>query len=360
MSIWLSYKELHLPNDNIRIINAPGNQKYIKEMINGEAFSDAAVLVVDATPENFERGIAEGGQTREHAIISFAFNKKQIIVAINKMDDETVRYSEDRYNYIKNEMTKLLTNIGYEQKCFRFIPISGLKGDNLITKSLNMTWWKGPSLLEMIDSFEKPERRIKTPLRFVVHKTIKIKNNETRAIGRVEYGFIKKDQMIAVAPSGIITKVDLIHKDRYSVGHAIAGDWVKLKLNISINDIKAGYVIGDQEIDPLNNCSILTAHLIVIDNPKQQFKAGYSSVFDFHGLHVTCEIVEIVQRVGRWHGKSIADKPEYISKNDAAIVIVRTEIPVAIDDYNYPKLSQFSVRDGEHIIAIGVVQSIQS
>lgn len=272
MSIWLSYKELHLPNDNIRIINSPGNQKYIKEMINGEAFSDAAVLVVDATPENFERGIAEGGQTREHAILSFAFNKKQIIVAINMMDDGTVRYSEDRYNYIKNEMTKLLTNIGYEQKCFRFIPISGLKGDNLNTKSLNMTWWKGPSLLEMIDSFEKPERRIKTPLRFVVHKTIKIKNNETRAIGRVEYGFIKKDQMIAVAPSGIITKVDLIHKDRYSVGHAIAGDWVKLKLNISINDIKAGYIIGDQEIDPPNNCSIFTAHLIVIDNPKQSYK----------------------------------------------------------------------------------------
>merc|ERR1711974_584351 len=95
------------------IIDAPGHRDFIKNMITGTSQADVAVLVVASGKGEFEAGINSNGQTREHALLAFTLGVKQMIVAINKMDSESVKYSQERYDEIKAAVSQFLKRIGY-------------------------------------------------------------------------------------------------------------------------------------------------------------------------------------------------------------------------------------------------------
>ena len=99
-------------------------------------------MIIASGQGEFESGISKEGQTREHALLAFTMGVKQMIVAINKMDDKTVNYSQERYAEIKKEVSEYLKKIGYNPDKIEFIPISGWHGDNMIEKSENMKWYK--------------------------------------------------------------------------------------------------------------------------------------------------------------------------------------------------------------------------
>merc|ERR1712025_681780 len=105
----------------------------------------------------FESGFSKDGQTREHALLAQTMGVKEMIVAINKMDDPSVNYSEARYQEIKGELTIYLKKVGYTPAKIEFIPISGWHGDNMIERSENMPWYKGPFLLEALDNLNPPK-----------------------------------------------------------------------------------------------------------------------------------------------------------------------------------------------------------
>eukprot|EP00796_Vickermania_ingenoplastis_P009899 gene9899-biopygen6797 len=134
-------------------------------MITGTSQADAAVLMIDSTQGGFEAGISKDGQTREHALLAHTLGVKQMVVCCNKMDDKTVQFSQDRYNEISKEVGTYLKKVGYNVEKVRFIPISGWQGDNMIEKSDNMSWYKGPTLLEALDLLEPPSRPLDKPLR---------------------------------------------------------------------------------------------------------------------------------------------------------------------------------------------------
>eukprot|EP00796_Vickermania_ingenoplastis_P000173 gene173-biopygen153 len=110
--------------------------------------------MIDSTQGGFEAGISKDGQTREHALLAHTLGVKQMVVCCNKMDDKTVQFSQDRYNEISKEVGTYLKKVGYNVEKVRFIPISGWQGDNMIEKSDNMSWYKGPTLLEALDLLE--------------------------------------------------------------------------------------------------------------------------------------------------------------------------------------------------------------
>ena len=130
------------------IIDAPGHRDFIKNMITGTSQADAAVLMIASGEGEFEAGFSKDGQTREHALLAQTMGVRQMIVAINKMDDKSVNYSEKRYKEIKDELVTYLKKVGYNPAKIEFIPISGWCGDNMIDRSENTPWYKGPYLLE--------------------------------------------------------------------------------------------------------------------------------------------------------------------------------------------------------------------
>jgi elongation factor 1-alpha len=149
----------------ITVIDAPGHRDFIKNMITGTSQADCAILIIASGTGEFEAGISKDGQTREHALLAFTLGVKQMIVCTNKMDEKSVNYSEARYTEIKKEVETYLKKVGYDPTKVAFVPISGWNGDNMIERSDNMKWYKGPTLLEALDAIIPPKRPLDKPLR---------------------------------------------------------------------------------------------------------------------------------------------------------------------------------------------------
>lgn len=181
------------------IIDAPGHRDFIKNMITGTSQADIAVLVIDAAEGRFEAGISKEGQTREHALLAHTLGVKQMIVAVNKMDDNTISYSHERYNEIKEEVSAYLTHLGYKPERIPFVPISGWVGDNIIEPSKNMVWYKGPTLLEALDNVHPPKRPTDKPLRVPLQDVYRIGGVGTVPVGRVETGVMKPGMHVEVS-----------------------------------------------------------------------------------------------------------------------------------------------------------------
>merc|ERR1712151_265985 len=130
-----------------------------------------------------------------------------MVVAMNKMDDKTVKYAESRYNEIKGEVFSYLKKVGYKPMKIPFVPISGWEGNNMIDKSTNMPWYKGPYLLEALDNVNPPKRPLDKALRLPLQDVYKIGGIGTVPVGRVETGVIKAGMVVKFAPSNVTTEV---------------------------------------------------------------------------------------------------------------------------------------------------------
>merc|ERR1719262_687521 len=130
-----------------------------------------------------------------------------MICCCNKMDAKGADYKEERYNEIKNEVSGYLKQVGYKIDTLPFIPISGWVGDNMLEKSENMPWYKGPTLMEALDAIKPPKRPVLKPLRLPLQDVYKITGIGTVPVGRVETGIIKAGMVVTFAPANVTTEV---------------------------------------------------------------------------------------------------------------------------------------------------------
>eukprot|EP00796_Vickermania_ingenoplastis_P013569 gene13568-biopygen176 len=219
-------------------------------MITGTSQADAAVLMIDSTQGGFEAGISKDGQTREHALLAHTLGVKQMVVCCNKMDDKTVQFSQDRYNEISKEVGTYLKKVGYNVEKVRFIPISGWQGDNMIEKSDNMSWYKGPTLLEALDLLE-PRAALGQASAPALQDVYKIGGIGTVPVGRVETGVMKPGDVVTFAPANVTTEVKSIEMHHETLPEAVPGDNVGFNVkNVSVKDIRRGNVCGNSKNDP--------------------------------------------------------------------------------------------------------------
>jgi len=328
------------------VIDAPGHRDFIKNMITGTSQADVAILVVASGTGEFEAGIAKDGQTREHALLAFTLGVKQIICAVNKMDDKTVNYGEGRFNEIKEEVQGFLGNIGFKPKKIKFVPISGWAGDNMIDRSTNMPWYKGPCLLECLDLIKPPVRPSDKALRLPLQDVYKIGGIGTVPVGRVETGIIKAGMSVIFAPSGISTEVKSVEMHHEVVEQAIPGDNVGFNVkNVSVKDIKRGNVAGDAKNDPPSGVDNFLAQVIVINHPGE-IRNGYSPVLDCHTAHIACKFSEIQSKMDRRSGKVLEENPKFVKSGDAAMVVMVPSKPMCVEAFTeYAPLGRFAVRD---------------
>ncbi|MEM4891830.1 MAG: GTP-binding protein, partial [Pyrobaculum sp.] len=180
----------------VTIIDLPGHRDFVKNMIVGASQADAALFVISARPGEFEAAIGPQGQGREHLFLVRTLGIQQIVVAVNKMD--VVNYDQKRYEQIKGEVTKLLKLLGYDPSKIHFVPVSAVKGDNVKTKSQNTPWYNGPTLLEVLDTFQPPPRPTDKPLRMPIQDVFSITGAGTVVVGRVETGVLKVGDKVVI------------------------------------------------------------------------------------------------------------------------------------------------------------------
>jgi elongation factor 1-alpha len=337
------------------VIDAPGHRDFIKNMITGTSQADAAVLMIASGEGEFEAGFSKDGQTREHALLAQTMGVRQMIVAINKMD--TSKYSEKRYNEIKSELSIYLKKVGYNPAKIEFVPISGWVGDNMVDRSENMSWYKGPILLDALDALNPPKRPTDKPLRLPLQDVYKISGIGTVPVGRVETGVIKPQMIATFGPVGISTEIKSVEMHHESVAEATPGDNVGFNVrNLAVKDLKRGFVCSDSKNDPACETEMFVAQTIVMNHPGQ-ISNGYAPVLDCHTAHIACKFSKIRNKIDKRDGKVMEEEPPFIKSGDAAMIELIPQKKMVVETFAaYPPLGRFAVRDMKQTVAVGVIK----
>jgi len=359
ITIDIALWKFETPKYMITIIDAPGHRDFIKNMITGTSQADCAILIIDSTTGGFEAGISKDGQTREHALLAYTLGVKQMIVGLNKFDDKTVDYKEERYEEIKKEVGAYIKKVGYNAEKVHFVPISGWTGDNMMEKSDKMPWYKGPCLLEALDTVEPPKRPTDKPLRLPLQDVYKIGGIGTVPVGRVETGILKPGMVVRFSPTEKETEVKSVEMHHEALLEAVPGDNVGFNVkNLSVKDIRRGFVTSDTKREPATETASFMAQVIILNHPGQ-ISNGYAPVLDCHTAHIACKFAEIEQKIDRRSGKSMEDNPKFVKSGDACIVKLVPSKPMCVESFtDYPPLGRFAVRDMRQTVAVGVVKSV--
>jgi len=345
------------PKYSFTVIDAPGHRDFIKNMITGTSQADVAILVIDSAPGGFEGGWAAEGQTKEHALLAFTLGVSQMLVALNKMD--SCAYSESRYNDIKEEVSSYLKKVGYKPAKINFVPISGWVGDNMIDRSANMAWYKGPILLEALDLVSPPKRPTDKPLRLPLQDVYKIGGIGTVPVGRVETGILKPNMVVTFAPIGLTTEVKSVEMHHEALTEAVPGDNVGFNCkNVAVKDIKRGYVASNSVDDPAKGCESFSAQVIIMSHPGQ-IQNGYTPVLDCHTSHIATKFKNIDEKIDRRTGKVTEANPKFVKNGDACMVTLEPTKPMVVETFaDYAPLGRFAVRDMRQTVAVGVIKAV--
>ncbi|MFC1753821.1 translation elongation factor EF-1 subunit alpha [Thermoproteota archaeon] len=351
VTIDLAHKKFETDKYYFTIIDAPGHRDFIKNMITGASQADAGVLVVAAND-----GVM--AQTKEHVFLSKTLGVNQLIVAVNKMDIKGVEYNEAKFNEVKDQVSKLIQSVGYKPDEVQFIPLASLVGDNIAKKSENMTWYKGPTLLEAIDKLNPPEKPTTLPLRLPLQDVYNITGIGVVPVGRVETGVMKVGDKVTVVPArdgkgrtGEVKSIEMHHEQLQS---AEPGDNIGFSVRgIGKKDCARGDVLGHPDKPP-TVAEEFSAQVVVLNHPSV-ITVGYTPVFHIHTAQVACQFIAIEKKLNPATGEVLQENPDFIKNGDAAIVKVRPVQPLCIErQKEIPQMSRFAIRDSGATVAAGM------
>ena len=346
--------KIETPHKYITVIDAPGHVDFIKNMITGASQADAAVLVVSA-----KTGEGVQAQTKEHVYLIRTLGINQLIVTINKMDEESVKYSKDRFEELKAEVTDLLKGVGYDVSKIPIIPTSGWMGDNVVKKSENMPWYKGPTLYEALDTLKAPPKPIDKPLRIPIQDVYTITGVGVVPVGRVESGVLKPESKVIIEPVHAVVDVKSIEMHHQRLNQAVPGDNIGFNIKgIEKKKLSRGMVVGDPQHPP-TVAEEFTAQIIVLQHPTA-IAAGYTPVIHIHTATTACRMEEIIDKRDPRTGQIQEKNPKYIKKGDAALVRFRPLKPLVVEKYSeFPALGRFAIRDMGMTIGAGIVIDVK-
>ena len=355
VTIDVAHKRFNTDKYYITIIDAPGHRDFVKNMITGTSQADAAVLVV-AAPD----GIM--AQTKEHMFLARTLGVKQMIIAINKIDDTKPAYDKSRYDAVKADVDKLAKSVGYKDDQIQYVPVSAFAGDNVKEKG-KVDWWSGDTILKAIDKFNVPEKPTNLPLRWPIQDVYTIKGVGTVPVGKIETGIMKPGQQLIFKPSmkpgGVIGECKTIEMHHEQLSQAIPGDNVGVNLRgIAKNEIRRGDVAGPTN-DPPTVAKSFTAQIMVLNHPSVITK-GYTPVFHCYTAQVACRFEEILKKLDPRTGQVKEENPDFIKTGDAAIVKVVPTRPMVIESSKkIPQLGRFAIRDMGQTVAAGICLEVE-
>lgn len=321
ITIDVAYRYFSTYKRKFIIADAPGHVQYTRNMITGASNVDLAIVLIDA-----RHGVVE--QTRRHSIISSLLGIQHIVVAINKID--LVNYSENVYNNIVIEYSKLAQQLGFQN--VTYIPLSALNGDNIVEKSLLTPWYQGKALLEFLEEVEIKDVINLTDARFQVQYVIR---PQTEALhdyrgyaGKITSGIYKKGDKVKVLPAGIETTIDKIEIAGVEVPEAFAPQSVTLLLTDDIDISRGDSVIKSSDSIPVSNeAEVLFCWLD--DKPLQ---TGNKYLLQHNNRTVRTVIKNLAYKIDV-NTLSHIEEVQQVKLNEIVRASIKTAAPLVFDSY---------------------------
>jgi len=393
VTIKCTTKEFFTDRYHYSIIDAPGHRDFIKNMISGAAQADVGVLMVPADG-NFVVAIQKGdhkagevqGQTRQHARLINLLGVKQLIVCVNKMDAEPLAaYKESRFQEIRDEMKLMLIKVGWPkpfvEKRTPVVPISGWHGDNLLSVSAKMGWWKGQdvkisktqgmhidTLKDCLNDFVQPAQRDPDKeMRLPLSGVYKIKGVGDVLTGRVEQGDVRPGEEVKFLPThtvstactGKVFTVEMHHK-RIDAGKSGDNIGMNVKALNKDNMPRVGDVMVYKADNTIEITKNFTAQVQILDIPGE-IKCGYSPIGHVRCGRAACRLVKINWKMGKDTGGEKAEGAVSLKTNDAAEAVFEPQQPMVVDEFGKCEgLSRIAFMDGNSAVMLGKVTAVNS
>ena len=320
ITIDVAYKYFSTPKRKFIIADAPGHVQYTRNMVTGASNADLAIILVDA-----RQGVVE--QTYRHSLIAGLMGIPQLVVAINKMD--LVGYKKQVFDTIVEDYRNLAAKLEVDDLVF--IPISALAGDNVVDASAEMPWYKGPTLLEHLETVELQAENQSEDARFQVQYVIRPKSDllhDYRGYaGSLRSGTLRRGERVIVLPAGIETEISGIEVHQQPVEIAHAPQPVVLHLADDI-DVSRG-----DTIVPADNQPVVSQDLeaVICWMSERPLKVGDKYMVRHNSATVKVVVKAIVHR---WDVHTYEQNPaDELRLNDIALVRLRAARPLAFDAY---------------------------
>jgi len=345
------------------ILDAPGHKTYVPNMIGGASQADVGILVISARKGEYETGFEKGGQTREHAMLAKTQGVNKLVIVVNKMDDPTVEWSEERYKECTTKLVQFLKGVGYNPKTdIAMMPVSaqtftGIK--DRVPKSV-APWYDGPSLLEYLDDMQALERKLNAP--FMMPIAAKYKDLGTMVEGKIESGIIKKENKYLMMPHRQMISISALYGEQEDeIPGAACGDQVRIRLRgVEEEDILPGYVLCSPK-RPVHCVSQFEAQVVLLDL-KSIMTAGFNCVLHVHAAQEEVTISALLHKLEKGTGRKSKKAPGFATRGMS--IIARLEVTgtagsICVERFeDYPQLGRFTLRDQGQTIAIGKITKL--
>ncbi|KAI2633046.1 hypothetical protein GGS26DRAFT_555096 [Hypomontagnella submonticulosa] len=345
------------------ILDAPGHKTYVPSMIGGASQADIGILVISARKGEYETGFEKGGQTREHAMLAKTQGVNKLVVVINKMDDPTVNWSEDRYKECTTKLATFLKGTGYNLKTdVFFMPIAAQQTLGIKDRIPKETcpWYDGPSLLEYLDNMQALERKTNAP--FMMAISGKYRDMGTMVEGKIEAGVCKKGMSLIMMPNKEKVEIAALYGETEDeIQIAQCGDQVRIRLRgIEEDDISAGFVLCSPK-RLVHNVSAFEAQIRILEL-KSILSAGFNCVLHVHSAVEEVTFAALLHKLQKGTGRKSKVPPTHAKRGDS--IIARMEVTggagsVCVERFeDYPQMGRFTLRDQGQTIAIGKITKL--
>ena len=310
-----------------RVIDAPGHKEFLKNMISGASSADAALLLIDA-----EEGLRE--QSKRHATILSLLGIQSIIVVINKMD--LVGYKEEVFENIKKEYSRYLATLKVTPRAF--VPASAYVGDNIVSKTSQMPWYQGQTLLEILDGLDNYRPPENKPFRLPLQDVYKFDKQRLFA-GRIESGAVSVGDEVLFSPSNKTGIVKSIEKWNAPVEKkAVAGESIGIVLEDQIF-VERGEIVCRQKSAPLVSRSF-AANIFWMGN--RHLEKGSKIILRLTTQETECVVESISRVINSSTLEEISTNAHEVAKNEVAEIILSTKKPVVFDSFDaIPETGRF-------------------
>lgn len=317
ITIDVAYRFFSTNKRKFIVADTPGHEQYTRNMVTGASTADVAIILIDA-----RKGILE--QTKRHSFLTWLVGIKNIILAVNKMD--LIDFNQEAYNQIISDYRKFSENLDF--KNIYDLPISALNGDNVIKSSKNIDWFKGPSLLPLLESIEikNTEENFILPIQNVIRP-----NLDYRAFcGKVSSGVVRVGDRIRSLPSGKNAKITSINLGRKKLQKALTDQSISITLDKEI-DISRGDIICNDK-SPIEISNIFDVNISWLSDDKC-FK-GRNYIIKIGSQKVSCQITDLKFKYDVNNLKHIPAKELGLNDIANATISLNRDIPFTIFSEN--------------------------